>query len=63
MNRSLAGLIRFLGFALIAIALGIFFRALMSVDRREFLGGFLAIVVGWLCLSAGVEFLRPDTAE
>jgi hypothetical protein len=63
MTRSFNVLIRILGVGLVVVAVAVFFRALLSVDRREFVGSLLAIIVGWLCLSAGVEFLRRDSAE
>lgn len=56
-------MIRATGFFLVAIALVAFYRALASVDRREFVAAALAAIVGWLTLSAGVEFVRPESAE
>lgn len=51
------------GFALVAVSLVVFYRALAAVDRREFVAAILGAIVGWLTLSAGVEFVRPESAE
>jgi hypothetical protein len=56
-------MIRAAGFALIAVSLAMFHRALGSLDRREILSCALATLIGWLTLSAGIEFVRPETAE
>ncbi len=63
MRRWSDGLVRATGFALVAIALVVFFRALAAVDRREFVAATLGCIVGWLTLGAGVEFIRPESAE
>jgi hypothetical protein len=56
-------MIRAAGFALIAVSLAMFHRALGSMDRRELVACALATLIGWLTLSAGVEFVRSETAE
>jgi uncharacterized membrane protein len=63
MRRWSDGLVRALGFVLVAVSLAMFYRALVAVDRREFVACSLAAVVGWLTLGAGVEFIRPESAE
>jgi uncharacterized membrane protein len=63
MRRWSDGLVRALGFVLVAVALAMFHRALAAVDRREFIAAILAAIVGWLTLGAGVEFVRPESAE
>jgi len=63
MRRWSDGFVRATGFALVAISLVVFFRALAAVDRREFVAAILGTIVGWLTLGAGVEFVRPESAE
>ncbi len=63
MRRWSDSIVRALGFVLVAVALAMFYKALASVDRREFVASILAGIVGWLTLGAGVEFIRPESAE
>jgi hypothetical protein len=63
MQRWSDGLVRALGFALVAVALAMFHKSLAAVDRREFIAAMLAAIVGWLTLGAGVDFIRPESAE
>ncbi len=63
MSRSLRWLVRVGGFGLVLGALVPFWVALRALDRREYVGAALATVVGWLLTQAGVEFLRPESAE
>ena len=56
-------LIRVAGFALVAGAMYPFWTALQALDRREYVHAALSILVGWLITQAGVEFLRPESAE
>lgn len=56
-------LIRIAGFALVLAALYPFWHALAALDRREYVSAALSSVVGWLITQAGVEFLRPESAE
>ncbi|MDP3275860.1 MAG: hypothetical protein Q8Q09_11730 [Deltaproteobacteria bacterium] len=55
--------VRILGIVLVALAMTSFFRAMVAVDRREFVSGVLALLVGWLLLQAGIEFVRSESAE
>lgn len=63
MRRWSDGLVRATGFVLVAVSLVVFYRALSAVDRREFVAALLGSIVGWLTLGAGVEFIRPESAE
>jgi formate-dependent nitrite reductase membrane component NrfD len=56
-------LIRIAGFLLVLAALYPFWEALRALDRREYVAAALATLVGWLVTQAGVEFLRPESAE
>ena len=61
--RWLRALTRLLGMLLMAGALAPFWEALRALDRREFVSSFLAVAVGWFVLQAGVELVRPESAE
>ena len=63
MARSLRWLLRVGGFALVAGAAYPFLTALRMLDHRDYVGALLATLVGWLITQAGVEFLRPESAE
>ncbi len=63
MSAMFRWLIRVMGFVLIVLALYPFWRALTALDRREYVSAGLSAVVGWLLLQAGVEFVRPESAE
>ena len=54
---------RVFGAALILGAMAPFWEALRSLDRREFVSSFLSVAVGWFVLQAGVELVRPESAE
>jgi hypothetical protein len=56
-------LIRVAGFALTLAATYPFWQALRALDRREYVAALMSTVVGWLITEAGVEFLRPESAE
>jgi hypothetical protein len=61
--RWLRALTRLVGLLLMAGALAPFWEALRALDRREFVSSFLAAAVGWFVLQAGVELVRPESAE
>jgi hypothetical protein len=63
MRGPLRGLIRVAGFALVLGALYPFWRALRALDHRDYAAALLATLIGWLVTQAGVEFLRPESAE
>jgi len=63
MRRWIDGIVRATGLALVAVSLAVFYRALAAVDRRDFIAALLGTIVGWLTLGAGVEFVRPESAE
>ena len=61
--RWLRALTRLLGLLLMAGALAPFWEALRALDRRAVVSSFLAVAVGWFVLQAGVELVRPESAE
>ncbi|MBL8604059.1 MAG: hypothetical protein JNK72_19180 [Myxococcales bacterium] len=61
--RALRVLTRVGGAGLVLAALYPFYMALRALDRREFVSALLAVCIGWFVSQAGVELLRPDTAE
>lgn len=63
MSGSFRWLIRIAGFALVFGALYPFWHSLVALDRREYVSAGLSAIVGWLVTQAGVEFLRPESAE
>lgn len=56
-------LTRMFGLALMLGAMAPFWEALHALDRREFVSSFLSAAVGWFVLQAGVELVRPESAE
>ncbi len=44
-------------------AIAPFWEALRALDLRKFVSSFLAVAVGWFVLQAGVELVRPESAE
>lgn len=63
MMRNMRWLIRIAGLVIVLAALYPFWHALVALDRREYVSAGLSAMVGWLITQAGVEFLRPDSAE
>jgi formate-dependent nitrite reductase membrane component NrfD len=63
MARPLRWLIRIAGFLLVLVSLYPYWEALRALDRREYVAAALAALIGWLVTQAGVEFLRPESAE
>jgi len=61
--RWLRSVIRLFGALLMLGAMEPFWEALRALDRREFVSSFLAAAVGWFVLQAGVELVRPESAE
>jgi hypothetical protein len=56
-------LVRFSGFALVLGAVYPFWEALRALAHREYVAAGIATAVGWLLTQAGVEFVRPESAE
>ncbi|MBI5513882.1 MAG: hypothetical protein HY909_08950 [Deltaproteobacteria bacterium] len=56
-------LLRVLGLGLLLGALVPFWSALRALDQREYVSALLATFVGWFLVQAGVELLRPESAE
>jgi len=63
MQRFSRAMLRSLGGVLLLAGLYPFWEALRALDRREYVSAILAVCIGWFLLQAGVELLRPDTAE
>jgi hypothetical protein len=56
-------LIRMSGFVLVLGAVYPFWEALRALSHREYVAAGIASAVGWFLTQAGVEFLRPESAE
>lgn len=54
---------RLVGLALLVAAMVPFHAALRALDQREFVSALLATWVGWFITQAGVELVRPESAE
>jgi hypothetical protein len=63
MASRMRWLIRVTGFFLVLGSLYPFWRALTALDRHDWVSAILATIVGWLTAQAGVDFLRPESAE
>jgi hypothetical protein len=63
MASTFRWMLRVTGFVLVAGSLYPYWRALVSLDRREYVAAALSAAVGWLVTKAGVEFVRPESAE
>ncbi len=56
-------LVRFVGIALLVAAMVPFVAVLRALEQREFVSALLATCVGWFLTQAGVELVRPESAE
>ncbi len=54
---------RALGIALLLASLYPYWECLRTLDRRDYVSAMLAGFVGWFLTQAGVELVRPETAE
>jgi hypothetical protein len=63
MQRLSRVILRGLGAAMLVGGLYPFWEGLRALDRREFVSAILAVCIGWFVTQAGVELVRPDTAE
>lgn len=54
---------RLLGMLLLAAALWPCWESLRALDRRDYVSALLAAFVGWFMAQAGVELVRPESAE
>ncbi len=63
MQRLSRAILRGLGALLLLAGLYPFWEALRALDRREYVSAILAVCIGWFVLQAGVELVRPDSAE
>jgi len=54
---------RWLGLALIVVSLYPYWECLRTLDRRDYVSAMLAAFVGWFLTQAGIELVRPETAE
>jgi hypothetical protein len=63
-SRSLvATLTRLLGLLLLVMSMYPFWECLRTLDRREYVSALLAVFVGWILCQAGIELVRPESAE
>ncbi len=51
------------GFVLLASALGVLFRGVLTFGRHDYVAALALVVVGLALLGAGVELLRPGLGE
>ncbi len=54
---------RGLGIALILASLYPYWECLRTLDRRDYVSAMLAGFIGWFITQAGIELVRPETAE
>lgn len=54
---------RFIGLCLVLAALLPCWEALRALDRRDLVSALFAACVAWIVVQAGVELLRPGSAE
>jgi hypothetical protein len=55
--------VRVVGLALVVGALVPYWQALRALDQRDYVSALLAGFVGWFVSHAGLELVRPETAE
>ena len=55
--------VRVVGLALMVCALVPYWQALRSLDQRDYVSALLAGFVGWFVSHAGLELVRPESAE
>lgn len=55
--------LRLLGLALLVVALYPYWECLRTLDRRDYVSAMLSGFVGWFLTQAGIELVRPETAE
>ncbi|MDO9016849.1 MAG: hypothetical protein Q7V43_08070 [Myxococcales bacterium] len=55
--------VRGVGLALVVVALVPYWQALRALDQRDYVSALLAGFVGWFVSHAGLELVRPETAE
>jgi len=63
MNRVFRWLVRFFGFGLVLCAGYPLFLSIKGIDRRDYVSAILSCLVGWLIAQAGIELIRPESAE
>jgi hypothetical protein len=55
--------VRGVGLALVVCALVPYWQALRALDQRDYVSALLAGFVGWFVSHAGLELVRPESAE
>ncbi len=55
--------VRGVGLALVVVALVPYWQALRALDQRDYVSALLAGFVGWFISHAGIELVRPESAE
>ncbi len=56
-------LVRVVGLGLLVGALVPFWQSLQALDHRDYVSSLLAGFVGWFVAQAGIELVRPESAE
>lgn len=62
-RAALVAATRALGLVLLVASLYPYWECLRTLDRRDYVSAMLAGFVGWFLTQAGVELVRPETAE
>ena len=55
--------VRGVGLAMIVASLVPYWQALRSLDQRDYVSAMLAGFIGWFVSHAGIELVRPESAE
>ena len=62
-RAALVAATRALGLLLLLASLYPYWECLRTLDRRDYVSAMLAGFVGWFLTQAGIELVRPETAE
>lgn len=54
---------RAIGIVLLLASLYPYWECLRTLDKRDYVSAMLAGFVGWFLTQAGIELVRPETAE
>ncbi len=62
-RRALLTVSRVAGLLLVLASMYPYWECLRTLDRRDYVSAMLAGFVGWFLTQAGVELVRPESAE
>ncbi len=62
-RSALALLTRLVGLALVLASMYPYWECLRTLDRRDYVSAMLAGFIGWILTQAGIELVRPESAE